>query len=249
MRFFLHVVTRNESDRYFRDFLLWHSWIFDGVFIYDDQSTDSTVDIAKELGAKVQIRPDSIPSFLEHEGQFRSAAWEAMQDTFQPDEYDWIVALDADEFLVSNMVGYADPPLLPSFLTAACVYAEKQNSKSVILPIPEVFDRLDINDLYIRTDGFWQGLKQPRICKGDISFTFSDKKMACGAIPDTARDRASDQNCGLTILHFGYAREEDREKKYLRYSNLPGHNPVHIESIMRPPQMELWQGQVPGLKL
>lgn len=241
MRIFLTCVARNEVDRYLKDFLLWHSWIFDGVFLYDDQSTDTTPQLAQELGAKVVIRSDNIPSFLEHEGQFRQAAWQAMVETLNLTDGDWICVLDCDEFLVRDDI--PEKPLLTTLLFAAAITAENHNCDSVILPIPEVFDRGLNKEVYIRTDGFWGDLSQPRMCKFVPESSFMDKPMASGALPQGLV--SSSKNCGLNILHLGYSRGVDKLKKYERYKDLSGHNPAHVASILTQPQLKEWPGQNP----
>lgn len=70
-----YMVTRNESSRYLDACLSWNLPHIDGLAVYDDHSTDDTVELARQHGAKATIRSDDVPSFMEHEGQFRQAAW------------------------------------------------------------------------------------------------------------------------------------------------------------------------------
>lgn len=237
MRFFALLPTRNEANRYLRECLIWHSWIFDGIFVFDDRSTDNTVDIARDY-ATVEIRVQD-PSFAQHEGQFRQQAWDAMVARFQPTERDWIFALDADEFLVSNE-GLSQTTLL----YCAAIQAENNHQDSVTIPIPEVFST-SANEVYIRTDGFWAGLAQPRLCKYRPNAQFSNKKMASGSLPTYANLAPADNNCSLNLLHFGYARAEDRYVKHERYKDVPGHNPTHVASILTKPKLQKWEGPIP----
>jgi hypothetical protein len=57
----------------------------------------------------------------------------------------------------------------------------------------------------------------------------------------------SNDACGISVLHFGYARREDVETKYRRYSGLyqHGHSDRHIQSIPQPPTLKPWDGPVP----
>ena len=76
--------------------------------------------------------------------------------------------------------------------------------------------------------------------------------MGCGSEPDyVAKGKISDQNYGINVLHLGYAKDEDKQNKYKRYSSLAqhGHNNSHIESIIKEPKLELWQGITPKVIL
>lgn len=237
------IVAKNEASRYLSDCLAHMVPLFDAVHLFDDQSDDGTPDIARSLGCTVQIRADGQPSFLEHEGQFRSAAWESMQTFLKPRTGEWVFSFDADEFLVSQK-GEARQRM-----EAAIIEAHIAGCDSVRIPIAEIFD-ISSNGLpRRRVDGFWSridGLRMGRI-QGRSS-EFRDKAMGCGSLPCYAYNpyRSKDD---LYLLHYGYAMYEDRCSKYDRYINLKnhGHNESHIQSIIREPMLENWNGPIPSL--
>lgn len=227
MRVIAQVVARNEADRWLEPFLE-HLWEWaDQVHFYDDQSTDDTPRIASRFVEHVTRRPDGIPSFVEHEGLYRQAAWDAMTEALNPTVDDWIWAIDCDEFIAPH-----DNTTRRDAVTDEIRRA--QSSSGIILRVPEVWDSIGVR---VRTDGYWgsqEGLRAVRFSPG---MRFADKPMACGQTPP-AQKRHKAQH--LSLLHFGYTTVEDREAKYARYSILPGHSKRHIESIVRDPRLQDW---------
>jgi hypothetical protein len=59
-------------------------------------------------------------------------------------------------------------------------------------------------------------------------------------VPTDWATRAVQCDEDLAIMHFGYARHEDRIAKHARYSTTRGHNPRHIASILTTPQLVRW---------
>lgn len=230
------LVARNEANRYL-EAVLSHLYI-GSIHLYDDCSEDQTAEMAKFHGALVTRRGTDVPSFLEHEGAFRQAAWEAFEHKMQPKDGDWVLALDCDEFLVAP----GNRPLAVSRAIAAA-----HEMEGVVLPIPEVFG-VDEDDLLVRVDGFWEGLSSPRLFRYRPDGKFLDRAMGCGSVPTyVTSGRLSHNNFGLAIAHVGYLDLKDRVEKHQRYSSMEhGHNPVHIDSILRVAVLKKWS--VPGLR-
>lgn len=236
------MVVRNEEGRYLESCILWMQQFVNQIFIYDDRSTDRTAEIALDLGCRVVRRPESNPSFIEHEGKFRWSAWRAFEKVIQPESDSWILSFDADEFLVAEKDIHAT-------LEKAIFYANKKNHVGVILPFPEIF-KIEDDKFYYRTDGLWNTIKGPRLFRYREGGAWKMKPMGCGSEPDyVSKGTLSTQNMGLTMLHLGYAKNEDKQAKYDRYSSLQehGHNNKHIESIIEKPTLKLWEGKVPTL--
>lgn len=225
------MVTKDEATRYLDSVLKWNLQYVSEACIYDDGSKDETVSIAQAHGCHVTVRPDDVPTFLEHEGKFRQAAWEWMEETVKPEEGDWILCLDADEFLVHNN-------------GASGLYHEIEDARhatGIACEIPEIFDGYG-NTLYRRVDGYWSGIQGLRLVKWYPGGRFLDRKMACGSTPKCEKARWAED---LAILHVGYVNREDLLAKYNRYKDLPGHNPSHVKSILEPGTLEVWDGPVP----
>lgn len=238
------MVIKNEKDRYLEDCIN-HAFTFlDEIFVYDDRSSDGSAELAMDLGCRVVRRPDSRPSFLNHEGKFRYAAWRAFEQVMQPNLADWILSFDADEFPVASQD-------IRKTLEVAIGRAESSGAVGIVLPFPEIF-KIDEQGFWARTDGLWNSIRGPRLFKYDVNGQWSDKSMGCGSEPDyVAKGKTSDQNYGINVLHLGYAKDEDKKAKYERYSSLAqhGHNNSHIESIVKEPKLELWQGITPKVSL
>lgn len=244
-----YMVTKNEADRYL-DACLDHGACFlDGLALYDDQSTDETVQLAGKHSVKWCTRTGDVPAFLEHEGRFRQAAWDWFEDVLSPEPGDWVLALDADEFLVAE-------DDIRARVNKLIEVAERRDAWSIRLRIPEVFDaELVGEDPYprrlenprIRTDGFWGKIAGTRLFRWEGGGRFRDKSMGCGAEPDYVSKRSiSEESSGVFLMHYGYAHPDDRATKHERYTTLidHGHNNGHIQSIVQEPRLESWTGPV-----
>lgn len=230
------MVVRNEADRYLGSVLRWHSFV-DDVHVYDDQSTDDTAHQAAFRGAETEVRPETIPSFMEHEGQFRQAAWSSFEEHCNPQLGDWVLLLDADEFLVSGE---------REIIEAELDKADTQGAKSIVLRIHEVFEMRGVMPL-VRKDGYWPTIQASRLIRYEPGGVFPDRVMASGSHPTFVNGGAAMLSIDMSILHYGYARHADRVVKYNRYLNRPGHNASHIESILTKPKLEPWSGRIPIL--
>lgn len=236
------MVTRNESGRYLQACLEWNSQWWDTFFVYDDRSTDDTFEIALSYADAAGQRHEDNPSFMDHEGQFRNNAWKMFKEAIEPSEDDWVFAIDADEFLAPSAKELTAHKEVRTLVQAA----EDVGRSSVLIPIPEVWDVTGM-PLKIRTDNSWKGNKGPRLFKFSPEGGFNTrKKMACGTHPDYAASNPMNVLHMVTLLHFGYALPEDRERKYERYLGRTGHGKKHIESIRsRNPTLEEWKGVTP----
>ena len=229
MRTIATFVMRNEEHRYLNACLKWTSQFVDDIFVFDDQSTDDSVAIARQYGP-VAVRHGSTASFLQNESEFREAAWMTMQNTLEPERGDIILALDTDEFVIMN--GFN--------LTL-------EIGEVLQVPIHEVFGVKE-NVPMIRTDGYWGGISGQRVLVYDNNEAiFANRRMGCGSLPITAVVPSKKPVEGISILHYGYCRAEDRRQKYERYKGLPGHSAAHIESILQTPKLEEWRGVRPRL--
>jgi hypothetical protein len=247
MRVIGHVVTRNEMDRWLKSALPWLFEICDGnVAVYDDQSDDDIETYAGQLGVSFLRRPDGMPSFSDNEGHFRWAGWQAMERAFRPRRGDWILAVDADELLVTNQAGCGlDEVRL--LLADAIGEAEERNQPSVSFEVAEVFAFDDMGWPLVRTDGYWGGITACRLAKWEPQGIFDPRKEGGGSLP-SSWSRAINAHEHLELLHLGYARPEDRIAKHHRYRTGTGHNRRHVESILGRPDLSYWIGMRPPLK-
>lgn len=228
---------KNEAGRYLDAWLNWHQFM-DEIFVFDDQSDDGSPRIVEMHDRECVVSDGSI-SFMENEGLFRQAAWEAMEAALKPTEEDWILCLDVDEFLVSNGL---DGNGLQAIAAG--------EADAISLPIPEVFD-VQSGIPMIRTDGWWAGMHAPRLFRYQPGGSLGSCVMGGGAVPLDVNSRPNiDYAYDLAILHYGYADPEDRMGKYLRYqAAMERHgtrmNGSHINSILQSPSLTPWAGEVP----
>lgn len=236
MKFYANMIMRNEAGRYLESCLEWLRPHVDGIFVGDDRSTDDSVNVAIGAGATVYTRGLDEPSFLEAEGTFREICWSRMVDTFNPTQDDWILGIDADEFIVGQPV------------RRVAEAAKRRGCVSVNVRIPEIFL---LDPFSERVDGFWGGITGTRLTRFiPGSQAFRQPGMGSGVFPAYSY-RGMNWNerneCGIRLLHLGYACEQDRKDKHERYTSTVknGHADSHIQSIMKTPRLKLWNGEVP----
>ena len=239
MRIIGSMVMKNEADRYLEPCLKHALSFLDEVFVFDDMSTDDSRRIASDLGCRVVVRSEGIPSFIEHESDFRSAAWGVMEQVMVPGSDTWIFSFDADEFMVSHGGD------VRGSLSRTVEDAHRMGFVGVKLHFPEIFEVSD-GSLFMRVDGFWGDIRGPRLfryCSGGV---FSGKAMGSGSEPTYVGRGPLTDTSELEVLHLGYAKDADKSAKYERYSALEhGHNDQHIQSIVSPPSLRAWGGVVP----
>lgn len=231
MKLVLNMVIKNEMDRYLQACIMHHWPLVDSIFIMDDRSDDIDPALLKKWGVEhIAVRGKNQPSFIQNEAAFRQAGWERMAEVCELESGDWVLGLDADEFLVG-----AEP--LP-LAVAAC----GQNYDSISFSIPEMYS---IDPPQERTDGYWAsitGLRMTRYRPGDQSFPWEG--MGCGVFPAYAsKGRVWSElleHFGR-ILHYGYANVTDRNEKFARYSRESNnHAGSHIKSILEAPTTTKW---------
>lgn len=218
------MVTYNEADRYLERALGRLAEEVDAVVVYDDRSTDRTVELARDLGALVAVRSERVPSFEQDESRFRTQAWMWMQLMATGPET-LIVSVDADEILAEGARGVLEQAV-----------RDNPSADGFVVPIAECwgFDR-DGGPL-VRVDGQWGSIQGCRVAfdrPGPVSFP--KMNLGCGSVPEwcVARSRLDEPR----ILHLGYANPADRAAKRVRYSRRAGHSNPHVQSITARPTL------------
>lgn len=199
------MLVRNEADRYLRAVLGQMSMICDKLIVLDDCSTDKTPDICEKFGATV-LKPFTRPMWTEDELAARMFLWS--KATLAADPGDWIICLDADETL-------DNPTKLPVFINAV---EQVCNEGAEIDAIG--FSLFDMwNPTQYRDDGLWNAHRRcwPMIVKYDPNkdYAWNDMKLHCGRFP--ANSASLVVWSPFKLLHWGWAKQEDRKVKYDRY--------------------------------
>lgn len=234
-----HMVVRNECDRYLDPVLARLQRQTDLLCVCDDQSDDGTYEHLRAQKIPVRRRPNGVPSFTDHEGEFRSWAWTQAAVPYSRIDSTWVLSLDADEFLVCSDPADDARTVLSDLIETALAAGHS----AMTFPVAEVFAWDDYP--MIRTDGFWGKITATRFARWQKDPTFSNRRDGCGSLPVMCLDNVgfTDQ---LTILHLGYATEADRVARHQRYQNARGHHPSHIASILQPPTLVRWAGECPS---
>lgn len=241
---YAHMVVRNEADRYLQSMLEWNQQWWDELHVYDDDSEDDTVEICRSYTPYVSERCKSCPPFLVNEGKFRQAAWDDFLVTMCPDPQDWVVCIDADEFLVGTIKKFGDPRKDLEFL---CEYADSLGKHAIEVHVPEIWEAVTVP--LVRTDGWWDKGLGTRIAKAKKG-NFKEAVMGCGSTPRTSRNDTVQRIHAVSLLHYGYTIVGAAEEKYERYSaNLGRHRKEHVDSIIGEPVLRPWEGMVPKVWL
>lgn len=212
------LLAKNEGgeDRYLKRVLENALSFSDKVLLLDDSSTDSTREIALDLGVSVSKRPAGTSAW----GAERSARAELWDWGAKEAKDGWLLIQDADMILVG------DPrPLTLSWEVNAWAW-----------PLVDLWD----SETTFRVDGPWAGgprlprawLFRPSAAKGA---TWNDRGIHVGHAP----------NFGWTIgvapgvywKHYAYLRPEHRKAKFEQYMGVKDQlSPFefeHAQSILR----------------
>lgn len=223
----LSMIMRNEADRKLRECLEEANHYIALAVIIDDNSTDNSVEICKEvLGDKLILIHNDRSKFSK-EFTLRQQQWEETIKT----NPDWILNIDADQIFEMAM---------------------RQEIEFLITQ-----DQVDVfyfrlydfwNETHYRDDQYWCGHKSytPFLMRyrKDLVLRWRETPQHCGRFPASCSDLPG--ACSpMRIKHYGWARLEDRVSKYYRYLQLdPGGKygwQAQYDSILDPnPHLVAW---------
>lgn len=217
------MIARNEADRHLVKAMSCIVEMGAYAYVTDDASDDDTAGICQDFGATV--RTNERPKFWEHEGKARQEHLEWMDQFCK--EGDWILALDADETI-------SDPDDLANVIHNA----EMMKCTAISLRLYEFWTETEY-----RVDGLWFGNSTPRLYKWQPGGQINDRPMGCGSEPTYVMQASRFNQDRCRLLHWGYVRPEDREKKHRAYSTRlggHGHNTTHVDSIITEPMLRTY---------
>lgn len=237
MRLLATMVVRNEAGRHLDAVLAWLvRHVTPHVAVYDDGSDDDTVAIARDYGCVVGVRPIEVPAFLENESAVREAGWRHMERTLAPQPGEWVLSIDADEFLVADSAT-VESDVLGDMIARA----DAEQADAVTTPRHEVFGFDTDGTPMVRVDGCWGDIVDHRLVRWIPGGAFRCQTLAGGSLPSYVQRSVFDRRAA--IVHVGYATEQDRRDKHARYLGREGHGRDHIDSILAPPTLERWTGK------
>lgn len=222
------MMVRNETDRHLKRALesaYQVAHLSEGVIVVtDDASGDNTAEVCESYGAMVRVNDE--PQFWKHEGKARQRHYEWTSEFCRYG--DWVLSLDADESIND-----------PKLLLDAVARAKRVGYRVIQFPLYEFWD-----EEHYRTDGWWFGTKCSRLYAWQANGHIADREMGCGSEPTYVQDAIPLVENDLHLLHWGYMRESDRQKKYCAYSSRVGghgHASDHVESIIQEPELKRYR--------
>jgi glycosyltransferase involved in cell wall biosynthesis len=219
MKLVASAIVRNEASRYLLPWLKHLLTFCEEVRLLDDGSTDGTFELAR-LHDNVEVTLNHGPAFFEFESEARNT----LLDWTMRGEPDYVLAIDADEFV-------GDTQTLRALLMM-------QPAEVYSLIMREVW-KVDGDQVGLRVDGLWGDRRcpilwhAPRVLRGQ-RWKIPRRKLACGREPQAVR-RAGARRTGIGIYHFGWVREQERMQRAARYFEHDGgrfHADRHLRSIL-----------------
>lgn len=217
------VVGGGEAGRYLRQVIdRSKAWVDLLAVALDVSAGPAEEEIIRESGAAF-TRLDN--AWAEHEGRCRQEAWDWMTLIARPQETDHILLFDADEVVFDPATVRAVHRLHPG--------------KKIGFTFYEMW-----GPRHYRIDGHWKPYDAHVMIPFIPGGTFRDRPIASGREPQYSHTVVPTSGVPVSpMLHFGYAREEDRRAKYDRYMSLDAgryHSLSHLKSIVTPPSLAEW---------
>lgn len=198
----LSMIVCNEEKRYLRQALMTHRAWIDQAVIIDDGSTDGTVAMCRELlqGIPLVLVQNPVSRFSD-EVSLRKQQWEETLST----NPEWILNLDADEVLTPDF-GILRDDILSGM------------EEAIYLRLYDMW-----SETAYREDAYWQAhmYYRPFLVKyrPGMVYEWKETPQHCGRFPLSIQHLP--YACHPPrVKHYGWAREEDRVRKYERYQRL-----------------------------
>lgn len=215
------IIVRNEADRYLGRCLESLLTFVDNIIIMDDASEDDTPELCLSYPrVKLYRQPRSM--FLTDEAKLRRELWQYTLEN----KPEWILAIDADEFLEESSLKE-----IPYLL-------RQRNFKAIGF---RLFDCWGSEDSF-RVDGLWnpwlRGFSTYLVkYQPELESAWPSLKFHCGRLPLAYRQLIHYESA-IRIKHLGWANPANITAKYERAisqdpaNKYMGHE--HYESILWP---------------
>jgi hypothetical protein len=198
------LLVRNEMDKWLKQYVKQMQFLCDTMTVLDDDSTDGTAEYLKEAGFDVYVSEKSLWGINELEQ--RQKLWNLTLDKIDFDDENFILCLDADELFVESHL-----PFIKYLLTTVPFGVDAVGFK-----LHDMW-----NELQYRQDQYWQAHFHywPMAVRFQYKpYTWLDKPLHCGRFPQNAAAQMIPTQ--IPILHMGWSRQADRERKYRRYMEI-----------------------------
>ena len=224
----LSMIVKNEEHRYLKQMLEKCREYIDNAVIIDDNSTDNTIALCKEVldGIPVKIVTNDKSKFA-NETTLRKQQWFETIAT----NPDWILFLDADEIFEDSFKYHIETML------------ENYDADGYIFRLFDFWD-----DGHYRDDKLWCAhlTYRPFLIRyqKNFNYKFTETPQHCGRLPENVLELPYLKS-NLRLKHYGWAKEEDRITKYNRYMKLDpsgkyGSMDQYISILDPRPNLVLW---------
>lgn len=227
-RLTLSMVVKNEEHRYLKRVLFAAKEYITDAVIIDDGSEDNTVALCKEILSPLPLRIiENEKSSFHTEWQLRSQQW---TETIAVNP-DWILSLDADEIFED------------SFKDGVKTLISQEKFDMYLFRLYDFWD-----EEHYREDRLWCAHKYYRPFliryREHINHTFKKTDQHCGRLPLNIW-KLPHERSKYRLKHYGWASEESRQKKYLRYMELDpegkyGSLPQYLSILDPNPNLVKW---------
>lgn len=217
----LMPVGPGEADRHLERCLRSAREWADLLLVYGDGPDDATRRLIMRYAHLARLADHN--EYEQGEHLVRNHLFEMADTVLSPG--DMVAALDADEELPDPAAARA---------TLAALEHDPRESFNV-----HFLHLWNPEGTAHRVDGLWQPSVGPRVYRHQPGYRLRplyESAWVCPPLPPHLLREASPPI--LDVLHWSYARPQDRAPKHDRYMRLPGHHPAHIASILTEPTLE-----------
>ena len=211
------IIVRNELNRYIGPCVDHLLEFCDEIRVLDEGSTDGWSDKRCVI---LRNPPREGDAFVNH-AQMR----QRLLDFTLEGGPDWILAIDADEFITDGLAVRKECSLPPFGALKVC--------------LQEVW-KVHRDGLDIRQDGGWSEHDVALVWRPDRlkphHLKIADRGHATGRTPDAVGSLQAGHTC-TSLLHLGWANLGERDGRFARYAVGDAgrfHAKTHIDSIMWP---------------
>lgn len=230
MKLAASLIIRNELGRYLQPCVASLLEFCDEVRVLDDGSTDGWVEAMTGVwgadGGRVVTTRHKVEDRDRHDDFHLHAAARNRLLEFTLDGHpDWVLELDADEFVSDG--------------AAIRAAAESASTDVLSLEIAEIWNASE-TALSVREDGGWRPHEIGCLWRADSfrrqPLKITDRGHATGRVPDQVH-LVKSRPTGASLFHFGWTNRAERAERFKRYDVGDAgkfHAASHIASIMWP---------------
>lgn len=201
MKLVVGMLVKNEADRYLKPVIRVISTFADEIVVLDDNSTDQTVEVINQTSTTpVLITSVHNGNFGEGEIFLRKLLYKLVMGR----KPEWFMIIDADELYDG---------------ASRQIFDNLMNQDEVDVWGFRLYDMWDEN--HYRADKLWRAHEFyiPMLVRNTPQFepVWKETPQHCGRLPANVWGLRTKGSDAMKIKHYGWAKPEDRSKKYHHY--------------------------------